>query len=86
MDNGMDLNKYICQCGKVYYKDDEYAKWNYWVRCDCGGQAKLEDMPVRGVPMTNRIYEGWNEGLGENVRSKKHYKEIVKRNDLKEVG
>lgn len=72
------MNKFICECGKVYEKDDEYTNWNYWVRCECGLQARLENAPVRSMPMTNFRYEGYNEGLGVNIRDKKHYDQVCK--------
>lgn len=81
--------KFICKCGKVYEKDEEYSKWNYWVRCDCGLQAEMENKPPRSKPMTAFVKgytEGYNEGLGINIKSKDHYKAEVKKRGLKEVG
>lgn len=74
------MNKFICQCGKSYFKDDDYTKWNKWCKCDCGEKAKLEGY-LRQSPQTKFIKGmdyGYNEALGVTIRDRKHYKEVIK--------
>lgn len=48
-----ELIEFICPCGKVYKKTEEESKWSpYWMRCECGDQARTKDQPVRGAPIT----------------------------------
>lgn len=80
------MNKFKCEsCGKTYEKDDEYTKWNYWCRCECGEKAKWDSQPAR-VVMTKFIkgYNyGYNEGLGVEIKSEKHYKDVCKERGVK---
>jgi len=47
------MEKYTCECGKVYELDDEKAKWTFQVTCECGNKAIGEKKPViTNVPIT----------------------------------
>jgi hypothetical protein len=70
-----DNNKFVCSCGSVYYKSDNYVKFNHWTRCACGEKAFWDDRPPRMV-MTKFIKGytgGYNEALGVDIKSKEHY-------------
>lgn len=83
------MNKFICQCGKITEKDDEHLKWNKWARCECGEKAFVEGF-VSGRNTTFGIEgysrPGYNEGLGVNIKSKQHLKQVLKERNLKEAG
>ena len=73
--------RFICpDCGKRHEMTPEYTKFNHWCRCVCGGQAYWVDRPPRVVQTAfiKGYTGGYNEGLGVEVRDKKHFKEVCK--------
>lgn len=43
---------YKCKCGRKYEITEEQSKWTYFIKCDCGGQAKSPETPTRTGPLT----------------------------------